>query len=553
MLQRMHHLERLSATLGDAVTVDDVARAALTELLQVENVLRAGLAVSQGAGRELNFVSTDEDALGPTKVRWCSIDGLADVPLAHTVRTSNPVYLPTAEELDREFPELARRQRRLGTQSMASVPMTVDGSAVGGLLLSYRTSQEYSADQQTFLGAVAAIVSQALRRALAYQVQQSTSEQLQRSLMPHSLPELPGLALGAHYRPGGVNVDVGGDWYDVMTLSDGSAVVVLGDVMGKGVPAAIVMSEVRSATRAYALLDPDPSLVLERLEMVVSSLPFSDQFVTLAYGLVDPERRTMKVAVAGHPPPLLVSAEGRPTLIDTATGPALGMGAGPWRTSTVPLEEHATMLFYSNGLVETRRQDLFTGIDLLRDLVERLPARRRNPRELCARLGELMRTSDADDDVTLLAVTAASYQPSESQELPADASAAGLARAFLGSVLGSWGVDEDVVETAKLCVSELVTNAVIHSATTSTLTVRADGEYLLVMVQDRGGRGGGSVARAEDLDPEAISGRGLSLVDALVSAWSSEHSTDGTTVWFELPLGPTPTSGDPEPSRDVLV
>lgn len=211
------------------------------------------------------------------------------------------------------------------------------------------------------------------------------------------------------------------------------------------------------------------------------------------------------------------------------------------------------MLFYSNGLVETRRQDLFTGIDLLRDLVERLPTRRRNPRELCARLGELMRTSDADDDVTLLAVTSASYQPSASLELPADASAAGLARAFLGSVLGSWDVDEDVVETAKLCVSELVTNAVIHSGTTSTLTVRADGEYLLVMVQDRGGRGGGSVSQAEDLDPEAISGRGLSLVDALVSAWSSEHSTDGTTVWFELPLGPTPTSGDPASTRDVMV
>jgi serine phosphatase RsbU (regulator of sigma subunit)/anti-sigma regulatory factor (Ser/Thr protein kinase) len=544
----LHHLERLSAVLGDAVTVDDVARAALTEMLGVDQVTRAGLAVSQGAGRELSFVSTDDDALGPESVRWCTIDGLAAVPLARSVRTSAPVYLPTAEDLEREFPDLAERQRRLHTQSMVSVPMTVEGACVGGLLLSYGAPQDFHSEQQAFLGAFAAQVSQALRRALAYQIQRSTSEQLQRSLMPHSLPELPGLALGAHYRPGGLNVDVGGDWYDVMTLPDGSVVIMLGDVMGKGVPAAIVMSEVRSATRAYALLDPDPSLVLERLEAVVSATPYSDQIVTLLYGVVDPERRRVRLAVAGHPPPMLVSPEGRPELLDAAMGPALGLGVGPWPTSVVELEERATMVFYSDGLVETRTQDLFTGIDLLRDLVEQLPARRRNPRELCARLGDLMRTSEADDDVTLLAVTASAPQPTASHDLPADASAARLARRFVASVLREWSIDDDVAETAQLCVSELVTNAIIHSGTTSTVTVRSDGDYILVMVQDRGSRG--PVHRPADLDPEAISGRGLSLVDALASAWSSEHSTDGTTVWFELELNPAQAwESEATPSR----
>ena len=536
MPQRLHLLERLSATLGDAVTVDDVACAALVELLHVEHVVRAGIAVSHAAGRELSFVSTDDAPPDPAAVRWSAVDGLADVPVAQTVRTSAPVYLSSIEELEREFPEIADRQRRLGTQSMVSVPMTVEGACVGGLLLSYEVPQDFPHEQQAFLGAFAAQVSQALRRALAYHTQWSTSEQLQRSLMPHSLPDLPGLALGAHYRPGGVNVDVGGDWYDVMTLPDGSVVVMLGDVMGKGVPAAIVMSEVRSATRAYALLDPDPVVVLERLDLVVSTLPFADQIVTILYGLVDPERRRVHLAVAGHPPPLLVSPEGRPTVLDAVVGPALGLGAGPWASSPVELEDNATLLFYSDGLVESRSQDLFLGIDLLRDHVEQLPARRRNPRELCARLGDEMRTADADDDVTLLALTASEPHPSASTDLPADASAAGLARRFVTTVLDEWSIDEDVADTAQLCVSELVTNAVIHSGTTSTLTVRSDGEYLLVMVQDRGGRGG-AVREAADLEPEAISGRGLLLVDALASAWSSEQSADGTTVWFELPVG----------------
>ena len=537
MPQRLHLLERLSAALGDAVTVDDVARASLSELLLVESVVRAGIAVSHGAGRELSFVSTGDDALSATGVRWSTVDGLAGVPVAQTVRTSAPVYLSDHDALARDFPEIADRQRRLGTHGMASVPMTVEGTCVGSLLLSYGTDQDFAHEQQAFLGAFAAQVSQALRRALAYQIQQSTSEQLQRSLMPHSLPELTGLALGAHYRPGGVNVDVGGDWYDVMTMPDASVVVTLGDVVGKGVPAAIVMSEVRSATRAYALLDPDPPVVLERLDLVVSSLPFTDQLVTLVYGLVDPQRRRVQLAVAGHPPPLLVSPRGRPALLDAATGSALGLGAGPWPSARVDLVDDAMLLFYSDGLVKTRSQDLFAGIDLLRDHVEQLPARRRNPRELCARLGEAMRSSEIDDDVTLLAVTASEPQPSASADLPADASAAGLARRFVVAVLDEWDVDEEVTGTAELCVSELVTNAVIHSGTTSTVTVRNDGEYVLVMVQDRGGRG--PVRQAPDLEPEAISGRGLTLVDALASAWSSEHSADGTTVWFELPLAGT--------------
>ncbi len=542
MPERMRHLESLSAALGDAVTVEDVARATLAELLSVTDVVRAGLAVSRGAGRDLTFVSSDEEAMGPLGVRWCTIDGLADVPLARTVRTGEPVYLPSDDALADQFPEIAPRQRRLGTRAMASVPMVADGSCVGGLLVSYGVPQEYPPEQRAFLSAFAAQVSQALRRGLAYQVQRSTSEQLQRSLMPHSVPELPGLALGAHYQPGGVNVDVGGDWYDVLPLPDGSAVVTLGDVMGRGVDAAIVMGEVRAATRAYALLDPEPAVVLDRLDRLITTLPFGEQVVTMVYGLVDADRSSVRIGSAGHLPPLLVPRSGRPSLLDRDLGPALGIGAGPWRTHTVPLTDGSGLLFYSDGLVENHRQELFAGIDALRDHVEQMQPRRRNPRELCARLCDLMLGRDVDDDVTMLALTACAPQPTAARELPADSTAASLARRFVTSVLRDWAVHEDVVDTAELCVSELVTNAVIHSRTTSRVTVRRDDEYLVVMVQDRGGVG--LVHQADDTDPEAISGRGLSLVDALASAWRAEHNADGTTVWFELALDPSASTDE---------
>jgi anti-sigma regulatory factor (Ser/Thr protein kinase) len=119
-----------------------------------------------------------------------------------------------------------------------------------------------------------------------------------------------------------------------------------------------------------------------------------------------------------------------------------------------------------------------------------------------------------------------------SEEFPADTSASPLARRALAGWLEGWGVDLELAETAQLCVSELVTNAVIHSGTTARVTARLDDQRLLVLVQDHGNRG--AARRADDHDPTGISGRGLMLVEALSTAWSAEHSADGTTVWFEL-------------------
>lgn len=533
MAERLRRLAHLADVLGDTVTIDDIARAALGEVLEIDGVVRGGLALSEGGGRELRFVPSDPESLSPLGVRWCTIDAYDDVPVAHAVRRREAVYLPTLDDLARRYPGLLERQEQIGTKSMAAVPLMVEDTCVGGLLLSWDHELPQTPEQQAFLAAFAAQLAQAVKRGLAYQVQHTVSEQLQRSLMPHSLPELEGLNIGAHYQPGGLNVDVGGDWYDVLHRSDGSVVLTLGDVMGKGVPAAIVMSEIRAAARAYALLDPDPATVVRRLDRMVSYLPVQDQVVTMLYGLVDPERTTFTYAVAGHPPPLLISPTGRPTVMDEDSGPALGIGLGGWHNRQVSLRDGMTVLAYSDGLVESRKQDLFTGIDRLRDVVAELAPRRRNPRELCARLSELMQARNAaEDDVTIFAVTAAPDQTRATQELPADATAARQARQFVASRLRQWGIDEDVVATAELCTSELVTNAVIHSGTSSSVTVQADREYVLVLVQDRGGRG--AVRRPEELDPESVSGRGLSLVDALASAWAAEHSTDGTTVWFEL-------------------
>jgi len=541
---QVRHLQELATALGDAVTVEDVARASLTSALTLPSVIRAGFGIVEAAGREFRFVSTDQDALSPLGIRWCTVDALSDLPMAASIRTGRSFWFEDLEAFGRRYPALLERQRGLGTRSVVSLALRTD-EVLGALMLSFDEHQRFSPDEREFFQAFTAQVSQALRRGLAYQLERGTSERLQRSLLPRSLPDLVGLELGSYYRPGGADIDVGGDWYDVLPLDDGSVVVSLGDVMGKGVPAAIVMSEVRSALRAYALLDPDPDVLLPRLDRMTASLP-SEQLVTLAYAVVAPGQDKAVVAVAGHPPPLLVPHLGPPRYVEESQGPALGLGVEreTWTAAEVALAEGDTLLLYSDGLVETRGLPLDEGLSRMSSRVQEMSARRRNPRELCARLGQHVEHTGSTDDVTAVALTVrGQHSPLHaSTELVADVSAAGAARRFVGRNLESWGVDKELTATAQLCVSELVTNAVIHTGTGPAVTVRYDEECILVLVSDHGGRS--AVRQAEDTQPDDISGRGLALVDALSSSWSAERNADGTTVWFEL-------SGEPDDPDQV--
>jgi anti-sigma regulatory factor (Ser/Thr protein kinase) len=228
--------------------------------------------------------------------------------------------------------------------------------------------------------------------------------------------------------------------------------------------------------------------------------------------------------------------DGEPAVVlSEGTGSAVGVGAGPWPETTVELPPDALVLLYSDGLVENRDRELFAGIGELARHVDEIPRRRRQPRELCSRIAQLMTDDHSSDDVTLLAISirSASHTRRASSPLPADPQAPGNARRFLRATLREWGVEDDTVEAAELCVSELVTNAVIHTGTSSEVTAQLDPDFLTVTVRDGGGIGAVRRVLAPE-DPLMISGRGLGLVEALTTAWSAEHGADGTTVWFEI-------------------
>src|SRR5205807_2561728 len=178
---------------------------------------------------------------------------------------------------------------------------------------------------------------------------------LQRSLLPARPPMIEGFDVAARYIPG-TEVGVGGDWYDLFALPSGHVGMVIGDVAGNGLRAAVVMGRIRSALRAYALETADPADVLTRLDRKIQIFE-PGAMATVAYAVIDPHRTTVTVSLAGHLPPVLLDPSGGPRLLDARPDLPLGVYPGaPRRTTTVELPE--ALLLYTDGLVERRDEPL---------------------------------------------------------------------------------------------------------------------------------------------------------------------------------------------------
>ena len=250
-----------------------------------------------------------------------------------------------------------------GDVARVTVDLVVSGGRIGALVLDY--DDIYPDADDAFLGALAGQCAIALERARLYERERSTAATLQRSLLPDRLPVVPGLELAARFRAGSAEADVGGDWYDVFGLPDGRLVLVVGDVMGKGVTAAAGMGRLRSALRALAHANPLPEAVLSGLDRVFSATEDSDQIATLVYLLVNPVARRAAVGGAGHLP-LLLRRAGRPAeLIDAGSGSTPLGWPEPRVQRTLELAPGDLLLGFTDGLVERRGSDLDAGLDRL--------------------------------------------------------------------------------------------------------------------------------------------------------------------------------------------
>jgi PAS domain-containing protein/anti-sigma regulatory factor (Ser/Thr protein kinase) len=365
-----------------------------------------------------------------------------------------------------------------------------------------------------------------------------TAVTLQRSLLPQQLEQPDDLRLAATYQPGGTDAAVGGDWYDVITLGGGRTALVIGDVMGRGVRAAAVMGQLRTAVRAYARLDLPPHEVIQLLDGLASEID-ATQIATCVYAVHDPSEGRLSYASAGHLPILIRDPDGTVQRTDEPTGPPLGTGGWTHASATVPFGPGCTAVLYTDGLIERRGEDIEEGVSTL---MRALSGATGAPQVICDRLMRALGvTAQHDDDVAVLVLQYPDHTGHPDGEVFRNASldllggieAAPRARAFASGVLASWRFPVELRDLGVLAASELVANSLKHGTPPMRLRLRRTDRRLVIEVTD----GDEHLPQRRRAEPADEAGRGISIIATIASSWGSRRTPGGgKAVWCEFTL-----------------
>jgi len=284
-----------------------------------------------------------------------------------------------------------------GVTSVLGVPMIATGNLLGVLHVASLRPRHFTEAEVNLLQVAAERLASATQAHVA-DVDRATTLALQRSLLPARRIDLPGLEMAARYVPG-AREGIGGDWYDAFRLPSGHTGVVIGDVVGHGLSAAVVMGRIRSALRAYALESDDPADVLARLDRKISIFE-PGAMATALYVVIEPSLERMHLSVAGHPPPLLAEPDRPARTVEVHPDLPLGVDTRRARRNmTIPFPPHALLLLYTDGLIERRGQSLDVQLDQLLATVTASPVE-----TVCARvMSTLIGGEAASDDVAVLA------------------------------------------------------------------------------------------------------------------------------------------------------
>ena len=409
--------------------------------------------------------------------------------------------------------------------SVLGVPLLVDGNAIGALEVGTLFRRKFTGDDAALLQLAADRAALAIERVRLFERQQGIAEELQRSLLPDRLPAVPGITMAARYFAGGAGTRVGGDWYDAVQLPGGRVTVVIGDVAGRGVQAASTMGQLRSALRAYALDGSSPAEVLERVNRYLLALGW-DSMATVCVLLLEPATGRVTYANAGHPPPLVLGEGGvvRP-MRETLSVPLGALDAPGYTNASVVLETGATLVLYTDGLVEQRDELLDRGIERLEHAL--VGDGGSEPEQICERvIREALGPEGATDDVTLLVVQSTPTLGDRLEvSLIGDPSALASFRQTLRRWLAESGAGPDEVHDITMACNEACQNAIEHAyglvpEPFEVELERTDAE-VIIRVRDRGGwREGSSTDR----------GRGLPLMRALMDAVEIDQRASGSTV-----------------------
>ena len=535
---RSEQLQNMTAELANTLTRADVASVVLEQI--GEALGTAGIAIAEvDEDRQFLNVMASRGYSDDVVEQWRDTPLDMPTPGNHAVRERALLFFESIASLQDGYPEVVEGLAATGHASFLFLPLVAGRRAHGLLVASWAESNALSSDERRFVQILAGLTSDALERTRYFESERTIAETLQRSVLPTSLPRVPGVQMAARYLPGTAGLEVGGDWFDAIQLSGGKLGLVVGDVVGKGVQAAATMSQLRNALRAFSLDRLKPSSTITRLNRLSEEM-LDSAFATILYVVVDPETGTCRFTSAGHPPPVVVYPDGRAELLEGGRGLPLGAAADArYGQGMVQLPIGGVLVLYTDGLVERRERPIDEGFELLRATAATGP---RDPDHLLEHLVErLVGTNERDDDVALLAVRLLAVAPRPFElSVPSEEGSLDLVRGALRFWLDGTSLNRVDAHNVVLATWEACANAIEHAREPESdrICVRAEvtSSTVRVHVEDTG--------RWAPPADRVDRGLGLRLMHSLMSSVEITPSDRGTLVTFERML--------PEPASEAV-
>ncbi|MFD8999638.1 SpoIIE family protein phosphatase [Streptomyces sp. NPDC059582] len=432
-----------------------------------------------------------------------------------------------------------------GPHSVLIVPLRARGVTLGVTTFFRRHLQEpFDQDDLVLAEDIVSRAAVCVDNARRYTRERGAALVLQRDLLPHRLPEQDAVDAAACYRPADELTGLGGDWYDLITLSGARVALVVGEVPGHGIHAAAAMGRLRTAVRTLAALDLPPEEVLAHLDDLAALTDREEcpeegdedcRSRTLGSGCLyvvyDPVDGRCVMAGAGQPAPAVIQPDGTVTFVDLPQGPPLGVGGPPFESVELSLAEGSTLALHTDGLLAGREPEW--DVDAVHERLRAALERPTDSLDVCCRtVVEVLAPTRPRDDVALLMARTRRLDADQvaDWELPADPAVVCDARRAVNRQLSRWGLDA-LTFTTELVVSELVTNAIRYA--TGPIRLRLIRERALVCEVFDGGATAPHLRHPRTTDE---GGRGLMLVSQVAQRWGTRFVPDGKIIWAEQSL-----------------
>lgn len=541
-ISMMYPVRRLSDLLNQATTMEEIVRAAQYCLMRPFHAQALVLAstsedrlwvlghsgASSGIARELHGARLAENSLVARAFQGHSLfirRGHGSPSEWHAREPQAEAFIPLT-----------------GNTELVEFPLISENEVLGVCYLSFEESRAFPPEERAIISMMAGSLGAAVQRVELDSKQREIAECLQRRLLPSALPDSPRLATSARYWPAASSSKVGGDWYDVLRLSDDRMVLIVGDVEGHGLESAAAMGQVRTAIAAYATEGHSPCAVIDRASRLLTTFE-TEPLVTCCIAILDTLDGTVQIALAGHPKPLVhrhdgtVYALGAPANVPLGT-PHMGTHQG----YECSLEPESVLMLYSNGLIDWDVEDPQVRAQSM------LQAGSREAGDDLEYLADYLiapvtGTDQHRDDAVLVL---ARYEGSGEHAAPRTSSmhihrrdlrGVKAARNFVDAQLTSWGLS-GLADTYQLMTSEIVTNALIHADSDVDVRLRAFNDRVRLEVRDSLSNPPipSPLTLSEEGNGEAEHGRGLLIVEALGGTWSTSPYGRGKTVSIEMPV-----------------